>query len=59
VLGASHAGSERWLGTLASLAEASIDTELAGVIVVGAVVELAAQIANDFAGHPARALENA
>jgi uroporphyrin-III C-methyltransferase/precorrin-2 dehydrogenase/sirohydrochlorin ferrochelatase len=48
VLGASHEGSARWLGTLATLAGAPIDTELAGIIVVGAVVELATQITNDY-----------
>jgi uroporphyrin-III C-methyltransferase/precorrin-2 dehydrogenase/sirohydrochlorin ferrochelatase len=48
VLGASHPGTSRWLGTLATLADAPIDSELAGVIVVGAVVELATQIANDY-----------
>ncbi|HEY5949213.1 MAG TPA: uroporphyrinogen-III C-methyltransferase [Kofleriaceae bacterium] len=58
VLGASHNGSTRWLGTLSTLASADIDTELAGVIVVGAVVELASQIANDYAGEAARAMEN-
>ena len=35
------------LGTLATIGEAPIDTELAGVIVIGAVVELATQIANE------------
>ncbi len=58
VLGASQPESQRWLGTLATLADAQIDTELAGVIVVGAVVELATQIASDYVGHPARAQEN-
>jgi uroporphyrin-III C-methyltransferase/precorrin-2 dehydrogenase/sirohydrochlorin ferrochelatase len=58
VLGASHAGSTRWLGTLATLAQADVDTELAGIIVVGAVVELAQQIVNDYAGSEVRALEN-
>jgi uroporphyrin-III C-methyltransferase len=61
VLGASHAGSTRWLGTLATLAAADIDSELAGVIVVGAVVELADKIANDYAAltrKSAVALEN-
>src|SRR6185503_2196055 len=48
VLGASHEGAGRWLGSLATLAEAPIDSELAGIIVVGAVVELATTIANDF-----------
>src|SRR6185503_685127 len=69
VLGASHEGSTRWLGTLATLANADIDpagrsesgllhsgSELAGVIVIGAVVELASQIANDYAGETRRAL---
>jgi uroporphyrin-III C-methyltransferase/precorrin-2 dehydrogenase/sirohydrochlorin ferrochelatase len=51
VLGASHQGSTRWLGTLETLASAEIDSELAGIIVVGAVVELATQIANDYAGR--------
>lgn len=58
VLGASHPGSTRWLGTLATLASAEIDSELAGIIVVGAVVELADTIANDYAAVPAAALEN-
>jgi uroporphyrin-III C-methyltransferase/precorrin-2 dehydrogenase/sirohydrochlorin ferrochelatase len=48
VLGASHRGSTRWLGTLATLATANVDSELAGVIVVGAVVELADKIASDY-----------
>jgi len=47
VLGASHEGAARWLGTLATLADAAIDSELAGVIVVGTVVSLAARIANE------------
>ncbi len=59
VLGASHEHTTRWLGTLATLATAEIDMELAGIIVVGAVVELATQIANDYANEPARVLENA
>jgi uroporphyrin-III C-methyltransferase/precorrin-2 dehydrogenase/sirohydrochlorin ferrochelatase len=49
VLGASHEGSTRWLGTLATLVAAEIDSELAGIVVVGAVVELATRIANDYA----------
>jgi uroporphyrin-III C-methyltransferase/precorrin-2 dehydrogenase/sirohydrochlorin ferrochelatase len=49
VLGASHEGSSRWLGTLATLGDAPVDTELAGIIVVGAVVELAKQIASEIA----------
>jgi uroporphyrin-III C-methyltransferase / precorrin-2 dehydrogenase / sirohydrochlorin ferrochelatase len=48
VLGASHDGTARWLGTLATLAEAGVDTELAGIVVVGAVVSLATQIANEY-----------
>ncbi len=48
VLGASHDGSARWLGTLATLAEANIDMELAGILVVGAVVSLATTIANAY-----------
>jgi uroporphyrin-III C-methyltransferase/precorrin-2 dehydrogenase/sirohydrochlorin ferrochelatase len=57
VLGASHAGSTRWLGTLATLSDATLDAaELAGIVVVGAVVELATQIANDYASSPARAV---
>jgi uroporphyrin-III C-methyltransferase / precorrin-2 dehydrogenase / sirohydrochlorin ferrochelatase len=51
VLGASHAGSTRWLGTLASLADATIDSDHAGIVVVGAVVELATQIANDYGNN--------
>lgn len=51
ILGASHAGSTRWLGTLASLADAAIDShsDLAGIVVVGAVVALATQITSDYA----------
>ncbi|CAN5122414.1 hypothetical protein BH11MYX1_BH11MYX1_12390 [soil metagenome] len=47
VVGASHEGTARWLGTLATIGEATIDSELAGVIVIGGVVELATQIANE------------
>ncbi len=49
ILGASHDGSQRWLGTLATLPDAPIDSELAGILVVGAVVELADKIANEYA----------
>jgi len=49
VLAASHDGSARWLGTLATLGTADIDMELAGVIVVGSVVSLATSIKNDYA----------
>ena len=44
VLGASHEGETRWLGTLATIAAAPIDSELPGVIVVGEVVKLASAI---------------
>lgn len=49
VLGASQAGTARWLGTLETLAAADVDSELAGIVVVGAVVELASSIASDYA----------
>lgn len=49
VLGASHRGSTRWLGTVASLADANVETDLAGIVVIGAVVALATQITNEFA----------
>jgi uroporphyrin-III C-methyltransferase/precorrin-2 dehydrogenase/sirohydrochlorin ferrochelatase len=49
VLGASHEGAARWLGTLASLADTEIDSELAGVIVVGAVVGLAHEVERESA----------
>lgn len=48
VLGASHPGATRWLGTLATLGDASVDTELAGVIVIGNVVRLADTIVNEY-----------
>jgi uroporphyrin-III C-methyltransferase/precorrin-2 dehydrogenase/sirohydrochlorin ferrochelatase len=57
VLGASHDGSVRWLGTLGTLADADLASpglagarggELAGTIVVGAVVSLATTIANAY-----------
>jgi uroporphyrin-III C-methyltransferase / precorrin-2 dehydrogenase / sirohydrochlorin ferrochelatase len=54
VLGASHADASRWLGTLASLSSAVVDSELAGVIVVGGVVALAPQIAAEHAQSLAR-----
>ena len=44
VLGASHADEAKWIGTIATLAEAAIEGEAPGVIVVGEVVRLAAQI---------------
>ena len=59
MLGASHQGSTRWLGTLETLADAEIDSELAGIVVVGAVVELATQIANDYAVDNVRPADGA
>jgi uroporphyrin-III C-methyltransferase/precorrin-2 dehydrogenase/sirohydrochlorin ferrochelatase len=44
VYGASHPESITWIGDLGSLGEASFATELPGIIVVGEVVSLAAQI---------------
>ncbi|MFT3694587.1 MAG: uroporphyrinogen-III C-methyltransferase [Kofleriaceae bacterium] len=44
VADASHVGGARWLGTISDLATADIDLQQAGVIVVGAVVELATKI---------------
>ncbi len=44
VHGASHEGSARWLGTLAGLGDASFETELPGVLVIGRVVALADQL---------------
>lgn len=52
VLGASQPESTRWLGTLATLADASVETELAGIVVIGAVVALASQISNDYEEKP-------
>jgi uroporphyrin-III C-methyltransferase/precorrin-2 dehydrogenase/sirohydrochlorin ferrochelatase len=40
VLGASHAGEARWLGTLGTLGDAALNLELPGVIVIGEVVRL-------------------
>jgi uroporphyrin-III C-methyltransferase / precorrin-2 dehydrogenase / sirohydrochlorin ferrochelatase len=49
VLGASHAGATRWVGTLATLGDAALGagSGLAGVIVVGDVVSLATRIASE------------
>ena len=47
VLGASHVGAARWVGTLASLGDAPIDTDHPGIVVVGAVVSLAHAIASE------------
>jgi uroporphyrin-III C-methyltransferase / precorrin-2 dehydrogenase / sirohydrochlorin ferrochelatase len=46
IFGASHPGSFTWAGDLASLGAASFATELPGVLVIGAVVELAEQLAS-------------
>ena len=43
VFGASHPDGFTWTGSLATLGEASFETELPGVIVVGAVVDVLAQ----------------
>lgn len=52
ILGASHAGAARWLGTIATLADARVDSDLAGIVVVGDVVQLATAITSDFStGH--------
>ncbi len=56
VLGASQDGSSRWLGTLASLADATVELDFAGILVVGAVVELATQIANAYSAPALEAL---
>lgn len=45
VYGASHEGAARWLGTLGGLGAAAYDTELPAVLVIGAVVSLAEQLA--------------
>jgi uroporphyrin-III C-methyltransferase/precorrin-2 dehydrogenase/sirohydrochlorin ferrochelatase len=47
VLDGSHASAARWLGTIETLASAELDLELAGVIVIGSVVELATRITNE------------
>jgi uroporphyrin-III C-methyltransferase/precorrin-2 dehydrogenase/sirohydrochlorin ferrochelatase len=44
VHGASHDGAVRWLGTLAQLGEANVESELAGTLVIGEVVALADQL---------------
>ncbi len=49
VHGASHPGALTWIGELATLGEASFDTELPAVLVIGEVVSLANQIG--FANH--------
>jgi uroporphyrin-III C-methyltransferase/precorrin-2 dehydrogenase/sirohydrochlorin ferrochelatase len=49
--GASHAGGFTWRGELHALGEAAFETELPAVLVIGAVVSLADQLA------PARAVD--
>lgn len=58
VVGASHEGTARWIGTLATIGEATIDSELAGVIVIGGVVALATQIANEHLSSAAIAVRS-
>lgn len=48
VHGASHEGSTRWIGTLATLHDAHVHAELPGILVIGSVVELASQIASAY-----------
>ncbi len=48
VLGASHAGSARWIGTLATLVDAPLSEGHPGIVVVGAVVSLAHVITNEY-----------
>ncbi len=50
VYGASHPDARTWLGDLASIGEASFDTELPAVLVFGEVVSLAGQL--EFAKLP-------
>jgi uroporphyrin-III C-methyltransferase / precorrin-2 dehydrogenase / sirohydrochlorin ferrochelatase len=47
ILTASQTSAARWLGTLGTLADAAFDAELAGVIVIGDVVNLATTIVNE------------
>jgi uroporphyrin-III C-methyltransferase/precorrin-2 dehydrogenase/sirohydrochlorin ferrochelatase len=49
VLGASQQGEQRWIGTVATLPDARVDSELPGVIVIGDVVGLATQIGHGYA----------
>ena len=48
VSSASHVDQARWLGTLATLGDASIDVDSAAVVVIGAVVDLATTLAPAF-----------
>ena len=45
VIGASHQGQASWIGTLAELPAAAIESDLAGLLVIGQVVSLASVIA--------------
>ncbi|MGE5186865.1 MAG: uroporphyrinogen-III C-methyltransferase [Acidobacteriota bacterium] len=47
VLGASHDGEQRWLGTLGELGSAVVESDLPGIIVVGEVVRLAKKIEHE------------
>lgn len=47
VHGASHPGSFTWLGDLATIGDASFETELPGILVIGDVVKLANQIRSE------------
>ena len=57
VASASHVDQARWLGTLATLGDATLDVDAAAVVVIGAVVELATTLAPAFgeAAAPCRA----
>ena len=58
IYGASHPGSFTWIGELGSLGEASFESELAAVIVVGEVITLAERLSSrvpeDVKALPAR-----
>lgn len=53
VASASHGDQARWLGTLATLADAEVDPDAPAVLVIGAVVDLATTLAPAFAATPA------
>jgi uroporphyrin-III C-methyltransferase/precorrin-2 dehydrogenase/sirohydrochlorin ferrochelatase len=57
VLAASHEGSARWIGDLAALGEAAVDTDAPGTLVIGDVVRLAERIASREAITSERAIE--
>lgn len=52
VYGASHPGSFTWVGDLHSIGDATFETELPGVLVIGETVSLASRLAVT-AAHPA------